>query len=141
MVADETGVCRIVWFNGGYLRNQVQLGQVIVASGKPNVYKHQLQLTNPKFMMVEEPQPGDTHADPDRHFSGGVYPASGRLSSRQIKQIILPVLDHLDELVDEFYDDELPQGVPADRPQGRVCLDSHAAGREEARRGQAPAQV
>ncbi|MBM4027056.1 MAG: ATP-dependent DNA helicase RecG [Planctomycetes bacterium] len=101
MVADETGVCRIVWFNGGYLRNQVQLGRVIVASGKPNVFKHRLQLTNPKFMMVEEQQ----EAQPDRHFSGGVYPASGRLTSRQIKGIILPVLDHLDELVDEFYEE------------------------------------
>src|SRR5512143_2750138 len=46
IVSDETGVCRIVWFNGGYLRNQIRLGQVIVASGKPNVFKHQLQLTN-----------------------------------------------------------------------------------------------
>ena len=34
-----------------------------------------------------------------------MYPASGRLSSRQIKQIILPVLDHLDGLVGEFYDE------------------------------------
>jgi ATP-dependent DNA helicase RecG len=102
IVSDETGVCRIVWFNGGYLRNQIRLGQVIVASGKPNVFKHQLQLTNPKFMMVE-----GEHAEPDKHFSGGVYPASGRLSSRQIKQIILPVLDHLGELVDEFYDPSL----------------------------------
>jgi ATP-dependent DNA helicase RecG len=111
LVADETGVCRIIWFNGGYLRNQVRLGQVIVASGKPNVYQHQLQLTNPKFMMPEEPQPGDAHADPDRHFSGGVYSASGRLSSRQIKQIILPVLDHLDELVDEFHEDDCRKEV------------------------------
>jgi ATP-dependent DNA helicase RecG len=100
IVSDETGVCRIVWFNGGYLRNQVRLGQVIVASGKPSVYKHQLQLTKPKFMMVEDEQ----QAEPDKEFSGGVYPASGRLSSRQIKQIILPVLDHLGELVDEFYE-------------------------------------
>ncbi len=101
MVSDETGVCRIVWFNGGYLRNQIRLGQVIVTSGKPNVFKHQLQLTNPKFMMVDPQQ----NAEPDKHFSGGVYPASGRLTSRQIKQIILPVLDHLGELVDEFYDE------------------------------------
>jgi ATP-dependent DNA helicase RecG len=104
IVSDETGVCRIVWFNGGYLRNQIKLGQAIVASGKPSVFKHQLQLTNPKFMMVE-----GEHAEPDKHFSGGVYPASGRLSSRQIKQIIVPVLDHLDELVDEFYDPSLLQ--------------------------------
>ncbi len=100
IVSDETGVCRIIWFNGGYLRNQIRLGQVIVAAGKPNVFKHQLQLTNPKFMMAEAQQ----QADPDQHFSGGVYSASGRLTSRHIKQILLPVLDHLGELVDEFYD-------------------------------------
>jgi ATP-dependent DNA helicase RecG len=105
LVADETGVCRIVWFNGGYLRSQVRLGQVIVATGKPNLFKHQLQLTNPRFMMVEEQRGESAPAEVDRHFSGGVYPASGRLSSRQIKQILLPVLDHLDELVDEFYDE------------------------------------
>ena len=124
IVSDETGVCRIVWFNGGYLRNQIRLGQVIVASGKPNIFKHQLQLTNPKFMMAEAEQ----QADPDKHFSGGVYPASGRLRSRQIKQIILPVLDHLGELVDEFYDPGFLQEAHLDRPQGRVRLDSHAPG-------------
>jgi len=116
IVSDETGVCRIVWFNGSYLRNQVRLGQVIIASGKPSVYKHQLQLTNPKFMMVEEPsEPGQDDSPPeapiapDRHFSGGIYPASGRLSSRHIKQIILPLLDRLDELVDEFYEESYLQ--------------------------------
>jgi ATP-dependent DNA helicase RecG len=99
IVSDDTGVCRIVWFHGGYLRNQIRLGQVIVASGKPTVFKHQLQMTNPKFMVVDE-----KHTEPDKHFSGGVYPASARLSSRQIKQIVLPLLDHLDALVAEFYD-------------------------------------
>ena len=99
-VADETGVCRLVWFHGGYVRNQIQLGQQIMVSGKTSVYKHQLQMTNPKFMMLEE-----SHAEPDKHFSGGVYPATARLSSRQIKSVILPVLDRLDELVEEFYDE------------------------------------
>jgi ATP-dependent DNA helicase RecG len=98
IVSDETGVCRIVWFHGGYLRSQIRLGQVIMASGKPAVFKHQLQMTNPKFMVIDE-----KHTEPEKHFSGGVYPASGRLSSRQIKQIILPVLEHLDELIGEFY--------------------------------------
>jgi ATP-dependent DNA helicase RecG len=99
IVSDDTGVCRIVWFRGGYLRSQVRLGQVIVASGKPTTFKHQLQMTNPKFMVVDE-----KHTEPDKHFSGGVYPASARLSSRQIKQIILPVLEHLDMLIGEFHD-------------------------------------
>ncbi len=99
MAADDTGICRIVWFNGGYLRNQIRLGQLILASGKVGVYKHQLQMTNPKFLVLDEAQ-----AEPEKHFSGGVYSASGRLSSRQIKQIILPVLGHLDDLVGEFHE-------------------------------------
>ncbi|MBP7050774.1 MAG: ATP-dependent DNA helicase RecG [Phycisphaerae bacterium] len=99
LAADETGVCRIVWFSGGYLRGQISLGQLILASGKAGVYKHQLQMTNPKFLLLDE-----VPEEPEKHFSGGVYPASGRLSSRQIKQIILPVLERLDDLVDEFHE-------------------------------------
>jgi ATP-dependent DNA helicase RecG len=98
IVSDESGVCRVVWFHGGYLRRQLRLGQVIMASGKATVFKHQLQMTNPKFMVLDEKP-----TDPEKHFSGGVYPASGRLSSRQIKQIILPVLEQVEGLVREFY--------------------------------------
>ena len=100
VIADETGVCRIIWFHGGYLRNQLKPGQVIMASGKTSLYKHQLQLTNPKFLMVDE-----KNLQPGEHFSGGVYPSSANLSSMQIKRIIRPLLDNLDELVDEFYDE------------------------------------
>jgi ATP-dependent DNA helicase RecG len=100
MISDDTGVCRIVWFHGGYLRNQIQLGQVLMASGKPAIYKHQIQMANPKFMVLDE-----KHPESDRYFSGGVYPASARLSSRQIKGIVLPVLDHINELIGEFYDE------------------------------------
>jgi ATP-dependent DNA helicase RecG len=114
IVSDETGVCRIVWFHGGYLRNQIQLGQPIMASGKATLYKHQLQMTNPRFMMLDE-----KHLEPDKHFSGGVYPATARLSSRQIKQIILPLLDRLTELIGEFYDEPL-------------LKEAHLAGRKDA---------
>jgi ATP-dependent DNA helicase RecG len=101
MLSDETGVCRIVWFHGGFLRNQLRPGQVIMASGKVGVYKHQLQMTNPKFLVLDKQSPR-----PDEYFGGGVYPASARLSSMQIKRIIRPVLDNIDELVDEFYDEK-----------------------------------
>jgi len=100
MVSDDTGVCRIVWFHGGYLRDQIQLGQVLMASGKAAIYKHQLQMANPKFMVLDE-----KHAESDKYFSGGVYPATARLSSRQIKRILLPLLDRLDDLIGEFYDE------------------------------------
>ncbi|MGA1979612.1 MAG: ATP-dependent DNA helicase RecG [Sedimentisphaerales bacterium] len=99
MLADDTGVCRIVWFHGGYLRNQLKPGVVIIASGKVALYKHQLQMTNPKFVVLDE-----EHLKSAEIFSGGVYPASAGLSSRQIKRIIAPLLDNLNELTPEFYD-------------------------------------
>ena len=98
MVADDTGLCRIIWFHGGFLRNQLRPGQVIMASGRVSLYKHQLQMTNPRFMVVDEKS-----SKPGEYFGGGVYPASAGLSSMQIKRIIRPVLDNLDELVNEFY--------------------------------------
>ncbi len=100
MVSDETGTCRVVWFHGGYLRNQLQPGQIVMLSGKVTLFKHQLQMTNPKFMVLDQAQ-----ARPDLYFSGGVYPASAHLSSGQIKRIIVPLLDKLDDLVCEFYDE------------------------------------
>ncbi|MGA2678985.1 MAG: ATP-dependent DNA helicase RecG [Sedimentisphaerales bacterium] len=101
MVSDETGICRIIWFNGRYLRDQLRPGQAVMAWGKVGEYKHQLQLTNPKFRVMEKEA-----SKPAEYFSGGVYPASGGLSSMQIKKIIRPVVDNIGGLVGEFYDDE-----------------------------------
>ncbi len=98
VISDDTGVCRIIWFHGGYLRNQLEPGQIIMASGKVARYKHQLQLTNPKFVVLDE-----EHIRSAEYFSGGVYPACKGLSSRQIKKIIGRVREAADQLVPEFY--------------------------------------
>ena len=101
VISDETAVCRIIWFHGGFLRNQLMPGQIIMASGKAGLYKHQLQLTNPKFFILDE-----KHPQYARYFSGGVYPGGAGLASMQIKRIIAPLLGNLDELVMELYDGE-----------------------------------
>jgi len=98
VISDDTGVCRIIWFYGGFLRNQLEAGQVIMASGKVTLYKHQLQLTNPKFVVLDEEHPRSAE-----YFSGGVYPACKGLTSRQIKKIIGRVREAADKLVPEFY--------------------------------------
>ncbi len=69
--------------------------------GKVAAYKHQMQLTNPKFVIVE-----DDKAKPFDYFGGGVYPAGSGLSARQIKGVIEPVLKQLPELINEFYDSD-----------------------------------
>jgi len=100
IISDDTGVCRIIWFHGGYLRNQLAPGQVIMVSGRVNVYKHQLQLTNPKFVVLDE-----EHQHSTEYFSGGVYPACKGLSSGQIKKIVGRVREAADRLVPEFYNE------------------------------------
>jgi ATP-dependent DNA helicase RecG len=100
VLSDDTGVCRMIWFHGGYLRGQLKPGQILMASGKPTLYKHRLQMTNPKFLILDKKSPR-----PDEYFGGGVYPATAGLSSMQIKRIIRPLLDNLDHLVSEFYDE------------------------------------
>ncbi len=99
LVADDTGMCTIIWFHGGFLKNQLRPGQSIMASGKVTRYKHQLQMTNPKFLILDQKS-----ADPERFFRGGVYPACCSISSMQIKRIITPVLDVIPDLVDELYE-------------------------------------
>ncbi len=99
MVSDDTGLCRAVWFHGGYLQKQLEPGQVIMLTGKVSKYKYQLQFANPKFLVLDQDNPHSAE-----YFSGGVYPATAELSSRQIKKIIRPVLAHLDELTPDFYD-------------------------------------
>jgi len=101
MVADDTGLCTIVWFHGGYLRDKLTVGLTIMATGKVTKYKYQLQLTNPKFMVIEKDGPS-----PFEYFAGGIYPSTARLSSQQIKRIIRPVLEHIPQLVEEFYDED-----------------------------------
>jgi ATP-dependent DNA helicase RecG len=97
-INDGTGVCRIIWFNSNFLQDKIMPGAKLIVWGKTNLYKHQLQLTNPKFVVVE----GDEiTAD---SFSGPVYPATANLSSGQIKKIFRDSLDRLVELVPEFFD-------------------------------------
>ncbi len=99
LISDDTGVCRVVWFHGGFLRDQLEPGQIVMVWGKAALYKHQLQLTNPKFFVIDE-----EHPESSEHFSGGVYPASNKLSSAQIKRIITPVVEKAADLVGEYYD-------------------------------------
>lgn len=97
-ISDDSGMCRIIWFNGRYLKDKITPGMKIVAWGKVALYKHQLQIANPKFMIVEEDE-----IIPD-NFSGPVYPATANLSSANIKKIVHESLDSLTEQIPEFFD-------------------------------------
>jgi ATP-dependent DNA helicase RecG len=98
-LADETGFCRVVWFNGGYLRGQITVGQALLVWGKVTRYKHQMQLTNPRFRVLPEGVTPDIES-----LGGAVYPATADLSSGQIKYAVRQVLADIPHLVEEIYD-------------------------------------
>lgn len=100
VISDETASCNIVWFHGAFLKNKLEPGMILMVSGKPAIYKNNLQLTNPKFIVLDsrdEMDPG--------FFAGAVYPASGKLSTRQIKNTIHSILDDFVKKIPEFYND------------------------------------
>ncbi|MHC5138771.1 MAG: ATP-dependent DNA helicase RecG, partial [Planctomycetota bacterium] len=98
-LADETGFIRAIWFHGRYLMNQLEPGQPLLVHGKVTKYKHQLQLSNPKFIILKDDQPRGPES-----LSGPVYPASGKLLSWQIKKILCSHIDEFAALMPELYD-------------------------------------
>ena len=98
-IADDSAQCRLIWFHGSYLRDKFEPGMKIMISGKVALYKHQLQITNPKLIILE-----DNERQSEEKFSGPVYPACANLSSRRIKTIIQTVLGGLVEQLGEFFD-------------------------------------
>ena len=101
-LADETGFIRIVWFRGRYLMNQLEPGQALLVHGKVAKYKHHLQLSNPKFIILQDDQPRGPEA-----FSGPVYPASAKLANWQIKKVMRSHLAEFASLTPELFDDAL----------------------------------
>lgn len=99
-LADHSGSFRIMWFNGGYLKRQLNIGMTIAVTGKATEYKYQLQMTNPKFRIVGAGGELDI-----TRLGGPVYPATAEISSNQIKYIIRNNLTGLCENLPELFTD------------------------------------
>ncbi len=99
-VEDETASVLIKWFHGGYLRNQIRPGLHLAVSGKPSVYRHEMQFVNPSFQILYDPEGSDLSEDELLP----VYPAGAKLSSGHIGQVIKQVLPHAQELIPRWFD-------------------------------------
>ncbi|MFI4912886.1 MAG: ATP-dependent DNA helicase RecG [Sedimentisphaeraceae bacterium JB056] len=113
-LADHSGSIRVLWFNGGYLKRQLNIGMTIAVTGKINEYKYQLQITNPKFKIVGAGGELDVN-----RLGGPVYPANSDISSNQIKFILRNNLDALCDGLCELFDNEFQKKA--------ILLDRKAA--------------
>ncbi len=99
---DDTAACRLVWFHGGYLRDQLLPGDILAAWGKVSRYKDTLQLVNPGFRKIANAEELEQLQQSGR----AVYPASGQVKSWEIGRIISCSLERLLALVEEPFDEE-----------------------------------
>lgn len=124
-IADESADCELIWYHGGFLRQQLRSGVMISAFGTVKWHKGKKTLINPKFITTQN------QSDPDP-FTGPVYPASAKITSDSIKYAIRQIpATTIDKLKPELFDGEI--GHRADIVQrGTAYRQLHApANREE----------
>jgi ATP-dependent DNA helicase RecG len=105
-LTDDSGSIDLVWFNGGYLRRQIQPGVRVRVQGKVAMYNHHPQMANPVVDVLPEPEDGT--APPEAAFERRlfpVYPAGEGLKSRAIADAIAAALPS----ALPFIDDHLPE--------------------------------
>jgi len=97
---DNTGKCRLAWFNAPWMQGCLRQGMTVRATGRVTEYRQSAQLTNPKIVPLDEDD-AEISCDP-AHFQG-VYPATAAVSSRAIGKLITTHLDPMLQQVREWY--------------------------------------
>ncbi|MEM0983082.1 MAG: ATP-dependent DNA helicase RecG [Planctomycetota bacterium] len=116
---DGSGRLDLVWFNMAYLAKRIGAGMTLRVQGKSQRRSGGLQIVNARWEIVEDEAPGDLVESDDRLRP--IYPASERLDSRSIEEVVQRVLgpalaeieDHLD--ADYRREHELPELAAAYR--------------------------
>jgi ATP-dependent DNA helicase RecG len=107
---------KCIWFNAAYLKDRFQPGQLVALYGKveEDYRGAELQIVQPQFEILEDPQDGDAAAGTERKPTASlevgrivpIYEATGqgRLSSRWFRRIIHTALENLPA--------DLPDAIP-----------------------------
>jgi ATP-dependent DNA helicase RecG len=108
-VGQERSRLKCIWFNGGYLKDKFQPGQLVALYGKVELNRGELQLVNPEFEILGGEEAAEEKAAQSLEV-GRIVPiyesaGQGRLTSRWFRRIIHNALKDLTP--------KLPEGVPA----------------------------
>lgn len=100
---------KCIWFNGTYLKDRFQPGQLVALYGKVELNRGELQLVNPDFEILGEEEQAEEKAAESLEV-GRIIPiyesaGAGRLSSRWFRRIIHTALQNLTP--------DLPEAVPS----------------------------
>ncbi len=106
LVGDATGTLRAVWFNQPYLKKLFEPGQHVILYGKVTPHQKYLQMPNPEFEIVDDPEAASLHTG----RITPIYPLTEGLFQRSLRSIQKEAVDHhLIEAVHELLPEELRQ--------------------------------
>jgi ATP-dependent DNA helicase RecG len=101
---------KCIWFNGAYLKDKFQPGQMLALYGRVELNRGELQLIQPQFEILAEVD-GDAEQKAAESLEIGrivpIYESAGqgKLTSRWFRRIIRSALENLTP--------ELPESIPA----------------------------
>ena len=90
---DDSGTLSLVWFNAGYLRERIFVGQAMRVQGKCKSFNNYPQMANPKWELLSEEDLEEKPAHAGRLRP--VYPATEGLTSPVIEALIAEALDRV----------------------------------------------
>ncbi|HSP65195.1 MAG TPA: OB-fold nucleic acid binding domain-containing protein, partial [Candidatus Deferrimicrobium sp.] len=112
-LVDDTGVVSAVWFNQGFLVNQLRTGTELLVSGKVKSARTGMEFVNPRFERAGAGQ---------RHVGrlAPVYAETEGVTSARLRSFIEPLLPLADSLPDR-----LPPEIRADQNLVRIGTAIH----------------
>jgi len=92
LIVDETGGIRAIWFNQPYVAQILKPGRWANFAGKIAVSDGELYFSNPIYELV--------NGTAETKHTAGLIPETKRLTSKGLRYLIKPILNHLEPLED-----------------------------------------
>lgn len=99
---DQHRKVALVWFNASWLRGKIRPGMLIRVRGRVRMYHNMPQMAHPEWEEIDESAERITQTT-----FRSIYPASAKLPSEFIGQLVQDHLDTMVEHVDEWFEPEL----------------------------------
>ena len=104
LIGDDVGTLRAVWFNQPYLKKLFECGQQVILYGKVELYKKDIQMSNPEFEIVDSAEAESIHTG----RITPIYPLTEGLFQRSLRTTLREAVEHhLDGAITEILPPEL----------------------------------
>ena len=104
LIGDDAGTLRAVWFNQPYLKKLFECGQQVILYGKVELYKKDIQMSNPEFEIVDSAEAESIHTG----RITPIYPLTEGLFQRSLRTTLREAVEHhLDGAITEILPPEL----------------------------------